>query len=115
MLLTRIDEVKKSLLVNAFGCDQSQVQRELTVGKIDEVKKSLLVNAFGRFPLVLLYCTMGVFIGAVVMTGGAGARIPGAHRYCNREFTGNRSHHTSTGSRPHGAPIHPILPTPRCD
>ncbi len=56
------------LYASYYGCDQSQVQRELTVGKIDEVKKSLLVNAFGRFPLVLLYCTMGVFIGAVVMT-----------------------------------------------
>ena len=56
------------LYASYYGCDQSQVQRELTVGKIDDVKKSLLVNAFGRFPLVLLYCTMGIFIGAVVMT-----------------------------------------------
>ncbi len=56
------------LYASYYGCDQSQVQRELTVGKIDDVKKSLLLNAFGRFPMVLLYCLMGVFVGAVVAT-----------------------------------------------
>ncbi|MEJ2052979.1 MAG: hypothetical protein P8X42_03580, partial [Calditrichaceae bacterium] len=50
-----------------YGTDQSQVQRELSVGSIDDVRKSLLVNAFGRFPLVLLYTLMGVFVGAVFM------------------------------------------------
>ena len=54
------------LYASYYGCDQSQVQRELTVGKLDDVRKSLLVNAFGRFPIVLLYCLMGVFVGAVV-------------------------------------------------
>jgi len=58
------------LYASYYGCDQSQVQRELTVGKIDDVKKSLLLNALGRFPMVLLYCTMGVFVGAVVATPG---------------------------------------------
>ncbi len=56
------------LYASYYGCDQSQVQRELTVGHIDDAKKSLLVNAFGRFPMVLLYCMMGVFVGAVVAT-----------------------------------------------
>ncbi|MGB7951347.1 MAG: sodium/solute symporter [Candidatus Binatia bacterium] len=54
------------LYASYYGCDQSQVQRELTVGNIDDVRKSLLINAFGRFPIVLLYCLMGVFVGAVV-------------------------------------------------
>ena len=54
------------LYASYYGCDQSQVQRELTVGSIDNVRKSLLVNAFGRFPIVLLYCVMGVFVGAAV-------------------------------------------------
>lgn len=54
------------LYASYYGCDQSQVQRELTVGNIDNVRKSLLVNAFGRFPIVLLYCLMGIFVGAVV-------------------------------------------------
>ena len=54
------------LYASYYGCDQSQVQRELTVGNIDNVRKSLLMNALGRFPIVLLYCLMGVFVGAVV-------------------------------------------------
>jgi SSS family solute:Na+ symporter len=41
------------------------VQRELSVGDLSGVRKSLLVNAFGRFPVVLLYCVMGVLVGAV--------------------------------------------------
>ena len=53
------------LYASYYGTDQSQVQRELTVGSLDDVRKSLLVNALGRFPLVLLYVVMGVFVGAV--------------------------------------------------
>ncbi len=56
------------LYASYYGCDQSQVQRELTVGSIDNVRKSLLVNALGRFPIVLLYCSMGIFVGAVIAT-----------------------------------------------
>jgi SSS family solute:Na+ symporter len=54
------------LYASYYGCDQSQVQRELSVGNVDNVRKSLLVNAFGRFAVVLCYVLMGVFIGAVV-------------------------------------------------
>jgi sodium-dependent multivitamin transporter 6 len=53
------------LYASYYGTDQSQVQRELSVGHVDEVRKSLIVNAVGRFPLVLSYCLMGLFIGAV--------------------------------------------------
>jgi sodium-dependent multivitamin transporter 6 len=53
------------LYASYYGTDQSQVQRELSVGNVDEVRKSLLVNALGRFPLVLLYTVMGIFVGAV--------------------------------------------------
>ena len=53
------------LYASYYGTDQSQVQRELSVGSINDVRKSLLVNAFGRFPLVLLYVVMGVLVGAV--------------------------------------------------
>jgi sodium-dependent multivitamin transporter 6 len=53
------------LYISYYGTDQSQVQRELSVGNVDDVRKSLLVNALGRFPLVLAYCFMGVFIGAI--------------------------------------------------
>ncbi|MFQ6674026.1 MAG: sodium/solute symporter, partial [Fidelibacterota bacterium] len=53
------------LYASYYGCDQSQVQRELSVGSLPDVRKSLMVNAFGRFPVVLLYCLMGIFVGAV--------------------------------------------------
>ncbi len=53
------------LYASYYGCDQSQVQRELTVGSVDEVRKSLLVNAVGRFPLVLMYSVMGILVGAI--------------------------------------------------
>ena len=58
------------LYASYYGCDQSQVQRELTVRDVDSARKSLLLNAFGRFPVVLLYSVMGIFIGAVVATPG---------------------------------------------
>lgn len=53
------------LYASYYGCDQSQVQRELSVGDMRGVRRSLLLNVFGRFPVVLLYCIMGVFIGAI--------------------------------------------------
>ncbi len=55
------------LYASYYGCDQSQVQRELTVSDVSGVRKSLMFNALGRFPLVLLYCLMGIFVGAVMM------------------------------------------------
>lgn len=63
------------LYVSYYGCDQAQVQRELSVGSVDEVRKSLLVNAIGRFPLVLLYCGMGVLVGAVFASPASLERI----------------------------------------
>lgn len=50
-----------------YGCDQSQVQRELTVEDANAVRKSLLVNVFGRFPLVVMYCAVGVLVGALML------------------------------------------------
>jgi SSS family solute:Na+ symporter len=55
------------LYIAYYGCDQSQVQRELSVGSTDDVKRSLLLNALGRFPVVLSYCLMGLFIGAFTL------------------------------------------------
>ncbi len=56
------------LYASYYGCDQSQVQRELSVGSVNDVRKSLMVNAIGRFPLVLMYSFMGIFIGALFAT-----------------------------------------------
>jgi sodium-dependent multivitamin transporter 6 len=53
------------LYASYYGCDQSQVQREMSVESLGGVRKSLLLNAFGRFPVVLMYCLMGVFVGAL--------------------------------------------------
>lgn len=52
------------LYVSYYGCDQSQVQRELCAKNIDESKTSLWLNGVLRFPLVLLYCFVGVGIAA---------------------------------------------------
>lgn len=53
------------LYASYYGCDQSQMQRELSVGTLSGARNSLLVNALGRFPVVVAYCLMGVFVGAV--------------------------------------------------
>ncbi len=55
------------LYISYYGCDQSQVQRELSVGSIDHVRRSLLLNALGRFPLVVLYCFMGLLLGGFTL------------------------------------------------
>lgn len=55
------------LYVAYYGCDQSQVQRELSAGSEDDVKRSLFFNGVFRFPIVLGYCTMGLLIGALLL------------------------------------------------
>lgn len=54
------------LYVSYYGCDQSQVQRELSTKSIDDTNKALFLNGVLRFPLVLTYCFLGVCIGAYV-------------------------------------------------
>ena len=54
------------LYVSYYGCDQSQVQRELSTKSMDDTNKALLINGILRFPLVLTYCFLGVCIGAYV-------------------------------------------------
>lgn len=55
------------LYVSYYGCDQTQVQRELSSASIDDSRRSLFMNGILRFPLVLLYCLAGVAIGAYAM------------------------------------------------
>tara|TARA_R110002072_G_scaffold51389_9_gene137968 strand:+ start:8613 stop:10226 length:1614 start_codon:yes stop_codon:yes gene_type:complete len=50
------------LYVSYYGCDQSQVQRELCARNVDDANKALLINGLLRFPLVLLYCLIGACI-----------------------------------------------------
>ena len=50
------------LYVSYYGCDQSQVQRQLCAKNQRDGQKILLLNGLLRFPLVLLYCLIGVGI-----------------------------------------------------
>jgi SSS family transporter len=50
------------LYVSYYGCDQSQVQRELCARSVDDGNKALFINGLLRFPLVLLYCLIGAAI-----------------------------------------------------
>ena len=63
------------LYASYYGCDQSQVQRQLTVENLTGVRKSLLLNVFSRFPVVLIYCVMGVLVGAVITSPEALTKI----------------------------------------
>ena len=48
------------LYVSYYGCDQSQTQRILSARSDSEAKKSLMINGLIRFPIVLLYCLLGL-------------------------------------------------------
>ncbi len=54
------------LYASYYGCDQSQVQRELSAKNLRDCKISLLFNGFFRFPIVFAYCTVGLILGAYV-------------------------------------------------
>jgi SSS family solute:Na+ symporter len=56
------------LYVSYYGCDQTQVQRELSSKNLDDTNLSLMLNGLLRFPLVLTYCFMGVCIGAYAVS-----------------------------------------------
>jgi SSS family transporter len=52
------------LYVSYYGCDQSQVQRELCARDLTQTNKALFINGLLRFPLVALYCFVGIGIAA---------------------------------------------------
>ncbi len=63
-----------------YGTDQSQVQRELAARSLDACKGSLLFNGLARFPVVLLYCTVGLVMAAwVASEPGFTANLPGGN------------------------------------
>ncbi|MBT8233208.1 MAG: sodium transporter, partial [Bacteroidia bacterium] len=55
------------LYISYYGCDQTQAQRMLSAKDEGTIKKLLLANGLLRFPVVLIYCIMGLVIGALVM------------------------------------------------
>jgi SSS family transporter len=56
------------LYVSYYGCDQSQVQRQLCAKSQKDGQTILLLNGVLRFPLVLLYCLIGVGIAVYAET-----------------------------------------------
>nr|WP_313980941.1 sodium/solute symporter [Iodidimonas nitroreducens] len=55
------------LYASYYGCDQTQAQRILSAKDARTMRQTLLANGLLRFPMVLLYCVMGLLIGALVM------------------------------------------------
>jgi SSS family solute:Na+ symporter len=47
-----------------YGCDQSQAQRVLAARNPEDTRKVLLLNGVLRFPLVLMYCLLGLALAA---------------------------------------------------
>jgi SSS family solute:Na+ symporter len=56
------------LYVAYYGVDQSQVQRQLAAPSVNDAQRALLLNGLARFPLTLLYCALGLAVGAVYWT-----------------------------------------------
>ncbi|WP_291867823.1 sodium/solute symporter [Maribacter sp.] len=56
------------LYVSYYGCDQTQAQRLLSAKDEETIRKLLLANGLLRFPVVLLYCSIGLIIGGLVST-----------------------------------------------
>lgn len=51
------------LYASYYGCDQTQAQRILSAKDMGDARKLLFANGLLRFPLVVLYCFVGLIIG----------------------------------------------------
>jgi SSS family solute:Na+ symporter len=51
-----------------YGCDQSQAQRVLAARSPEEADRVLLLNGLLRFPLVFLYCCLGLALAAYAVS-----------------------------------------------
>ncbi len=56
------------LYISYYGCDQTQAQRMLSAKNEGTIKKLVLANGLLRFPVVLIYCIMGLIIGQLVLS-----------------------------------------------
>ncbi|MBN1515256.1 sodium/solute symporter [Candidatus Sumerlaeota bacterium] len=54
------------LYMSYYGCDQTQVQRELSTQNVEQTHLSLFWGGLLRFPLVLTYCMAGVAVAAFI-------------------------------------------------
>lgn len=65
------------LYASYYGCDQTQAQRILSSRDMGSVRRMLAANGFLRFPVVLLYCMVGLILGvAVTSDPNLAAQIP---------------------------------------
>ena len=55
------------LYASYYGCDQTQAQRFLSATDMNAARRLLLTNGLLRFPLVFLYCIVGLVVGAAIM------------------------------------------------
>ena len=55
------------LYASYYGCDQTQAQRLLSAKDEGTIRKLLMANGLLRFPVVLVYCLMGLVIGALAL------------------------------------------------
>jgi SSS family transporter len=53
------------LYVAYYGVDQGQAQRSLAARSVGAAQQALWMNGLARFPLTLMYCGLGLAIGAV--------------------------------------------------
>ncbi|WP_142784226.1 sodium:solute symporter family transporter [Changchengzhania lutea] len=54
------------LYASYYGCDQTQAQRLLSAKDEKTIRTLLLANGLLRFPVVLIYCIMGLVIGGLI-------------------------------------------------
>ncbi|MDT0605457.1 sodium:solute symporter family transporter [Croceitalea rosinachiae] len=54
------------LYASYYGCDQTQAQRLLSAKNENTIRTLLLANGLLRFPVVLVYCIMGLVIGGLI-------------------------------------------------
>ena len=54
------------LYASYYGCDQTQAQRMLSAKDEKTIRSLLLANGLLRFPVVLIYCIMGLVIGGLI-------------------------------------------------
>lgn len=53
------------LYMSYYGCTQLQAQRVMSAKNLSEAQRLLAANGFLRFPVVLLYCFVGLVLGVV--------------------------------------------------
>lgn len=65
------------LYASYYGCDQTQAQRILSAKDMRDARLLLFANGVLRFPLVLLYCFVGLMVGvAIAADPTLAAKIP---------------------------------------